>query len=159
MNNEMITYGSEHEYAGFWIRAGASFIDGIIIIIITMPLMYMAYGDDYLYSEDIVLGLSDVVLNYVFPLCATIAFWVYKSATPGKMAIKATVVDAKTGNSLTVKQSIIRYLGYFVSTIPLGLGIFWVGWDSKKQGWHDKLAGTVVIRPRNKGVEKVSFGN
>ncbi|MGF1730073.1 RDD family protein [Photobacterium kasasachensis] len=155
----MITYGSEHEYAGFWIRAGASFIDGIIIIIITMPLMYMAYGDDYLYSEDIVLGLSDVVLNYVFPLCATIAFWVYKSATPGKMAIKATVVDAKTGNSLTVKQSIIRYLGYFVSTIPLGLGIFWVGWDSKKQGWHDKLAGTVVIRPRNKGVEKVSFGN
>ncbi|MGR5145833.1 RDD family protein [Photobacterium alginatilyticum] len=131
MNNEMITYGSEREYAGFWILAGESFIDGIIIIIITMPLMYMAYGDDYLYSEDIVLGLSDVVLNYVFPLCATIGFWVYKSATLGKMAIKATVVDAKTGNSLTVKQSIIRYLGYFVSTIPLGLGIFWGGFLSQ----------------------------
>jgi uncharacterized RDD family membrane protein YckC len=43
-----------------------------------------------------------------------------------------------------------RYLGYFVSTIPFGLGLFWIGWDKRKQGWHDKLAGTVVIRaPRH----------
>lgn len=159
MNNEMIIYGTEHEYAGFWVRAGASLIDAIILMMITIPFMYLVYGDDSFYSEDIILGLSDVIINYVFPLCATIAFWVYKSATPGKMAVKATVVDVKTGNPLTVKQSLIRYAGYLIAIIPLGLGLFWVSWDSKKQGWHDKLAGTVVIRPRNKGVKNVSFGN
>ena len=62
------------------------------------------------------------------------------------MAISARVVDAKTGGRLTVGQSIGRYLGYFVSTIPFGLGLLWVAFDPKKQGWHDKLAGTVVVR-------------
>jgi uncharacterized RDD family membrane protein YckC len=45
-----------------------------------------------------------------------------------------------------------RYLGYFVSAIPLFLGLIWVGIDGRKQGWHDKLAGTVVIRPKPQGV-------
>jgi uncharacterized RDD family membrane protein YckC len=39
----------------------------------------------------------------------------------------------------------VRYLGYFVSALPLGLGFFWVAWDKRKQGFHDKLAKTVVI--------------
>jgi uncharacterized RDD family membrane protein YckC len=42
-------------------------------------------------------------------------------------------------------QYIIRYLGYYVSIFALGLGFLWVAWDDKKQGWHDKMAGTVVI--------------
>jgi uncharacterized RDD family membrane protein YckC len=51
----------------------------------------------------------------------------------------------KTVNKPTVKQSVIRYLAYYVSLIPLGLGFFWIAWDDKKQGWHDKIAGTIVI--------------
>jgi uncharacterized RDD family membrane protein YckC len=43
-------------------------------------------------------------------------------------------------------QMVMRYIGYYISTIPLLLGLIWVGIDSRKQGWHDKLAGTVVIR-------------
>ena len=43
-----------------------------------------------------------------------------------------------------------------MSTLPLGLGLIWVGIDPKKQGWHDKLAGTVVIR-RKAGAVPVSF--
>jgi len=39
-----------------------------------------------------------------------------------------------------------RYFGYFLASIPLGLGLLWVAFDKRKQGWHDKLAGTVVIR-------------
>lgn len=62
------------------------------------------------------------------------------------MVIKAQIVDVKTGNKPSVKQSVIRYLGYFVSTIPFGLGLMWVGWDKRKQGWHDKLANTVVVK-------------
>ncbi|MGF1875282.1 RDD family protein [Photobacterium frigidiphilum] len=148
---------SKFEYVGFWARVGATLIDTIIILMISAPLMYMFYGDLYLYSDDFVLGFVDVIVNYIFPLVAVLIFWTYKSATPGKMAIKAIIVDADTGNRPTTKQYIIRYFGYFISIFPLCLGLMWVGWDSKKQGWHDKLAKTVVIRPQNRGVESVKF--
>ena len=64
------------------------------------------------------------------------------------LAISAKIVDAKTGNPPTFGQSVIRYLGYYVSTIAFGLGLIWVAFDARKQGWHDKMAGTVVVRPR-----------
>jgi uncharacterized RDD family membrane protein YckC len=72
----------------------------------------------------------------------------YRQATPGKMAIGARVVDATTGGAPSTRQLVIRYLGYYVSTIPLLLGLIWVAFDPRKQGWHDKLAGTVVVRPK-----------
>ncbi len=84
-------------------------------------------------------------------------FWIYKSATSGKMATKLTIVDAKTGGKPSTGQLIGRYLGYFVSMIPLFLGIIWVGIDKRKQGWHDKLAGTVVIKSNK--TDPVSFEN
>lgn len=50
-----------------------------------------------------------------------------------------------------------RYLGYFVSMLFLGLGCIWVAFDSRKQGWHDKLAGTVVVRRKGGRAEPVRF--
>jgi uncharacterized RDD family membrane protein YckC len=73
------------------------------------------------------------------------------------MLLSARVVDARTGNTLTVGQSIGRYLGYFISTLPFGLGLIWVAFDPRKQGWHDKLAGTVVIRSKRGRTQPVSF--
>ena len=73
-------------------------------------------------------------------------FWIYKSATPGKMITKLVIVDAKTGGKPTTGQFLLRYLGYYVSTVPLGLGLIWVAFDQRKQGWHDKIAGTLVVR-------------
>ena len=64
------------------------------------------------------------------------------------MLIRAKIVDAETGGPITRRQAVVRYLGYYVSLFGLGLGFFWVGWDRRKQGWHDKLAGTVVVRSR-----------
>jgi uncharacterized RDD family membrane protein YckC len=72
------------------------------------------------------------------------------------MAISATIVDANTGKRPTTGQFIGRYLAYYVSMIPLFLGFFWIGIDARKQGWHDKLAGTVVVRPR-RGASTVHF--
>ena len=100
-------------------------------------------------------GFWDVVVSYVFPTAAVITFWVYKSATPGKMATHLTIVDAKTGGKPTTAQFVIRYLGYYVSIIPLFLGLIWVGIDKRKQGFHDKMAGTVVLRSNN--VKPVTF--
>ena len=144
-------FGAAYEYSGFWIRLGASLIDIVILIAIIFPMLHMIYGETLYYSEDFILGGADFIISYVMPFVATILFWMYKSATPGKMVVKAIIVDAKTGNAPTIKQSIIRYFGYIVSMIPLCLGLIWVCWDSKKQGWHDKMAGTVVIHPKTKG--------
>ena len=156
-STEMATFESSQEYVGFWARFGATIIDSILIMLITFPMLYMIYGSQYWDSEEFILGVPDFIISWIFPFVATVLFWIYKSATPGKMALKAKVVDANTGNIPTVKQSVIRYIGYYISLLPVGLGFFWVGWDKKKQSWHDKLAGTVVIRPVNKGVENVSF--
>ena len=146
---------SEQEYAGFWIRVGASIIDSILILIIIIPLLTFIYGEEYWLSESFVQGTWDVLLNYILPAIAVIIFWIYRSATPGKMVLGLTIVDAQTGAKPTTGQFIGRYLGYYVSTIPLFLGFIWVGIDKRKQGWHDKLAGTVVIR--NKKSEPVKF--
>lgn len=116
------------------------------MLIIILPILTAIYGIDYWVNGSFVQGFWDVMFNYILPAIAVIIFWVYKSATPGKMATRSTIVDAKTGGKPSTGQFIGRYLGYYVSMIPLFLGIIWVGIDKRKQGWHDKLAGTVVIR-------------
>ncbi len=134
------------DYAGFWLRVAASLIDTLLILVILIPLLTAIYGKEYWVKEEFVIDSWDVVLNYVLPAIVIVIFWVYKRATPGKMIFRAVIVDEKTGNKPNTKQFIFRYLGYYVSCLFLGLGFFWIAWDKKKQGWHDKLAGTVVIR-------------
>ncbi len=147
------------EYAGFWVRVGATIIDTILIMLITFPLLVSIYGWAYFDMEQtgFIAGPADFLITYALPAIAVILFWLKKQATPGKMAVSAKVVDAKTGNTMSVSQAIGRYFAYYVSLIPLGLGFIWVAFDSKKQGWHDKLAGTVVIRSKNGGTSPVKF--
>ncbi|MEE4280575.1 MAG: RDD family protein [Pseudomonadales bacterium] len=137
---------SEVEYAGFWIRTAASIIDTLLITVVIGPLLTAIYGTDYWLSTSEVKGTWDVLLNYIFPAAAIIVFWVCKSATPGKMLLKLKVVNATTGGKPSTGQFIGRYLGYYVADIALLLGIFWVGIDKRKQGWHEKLAGILVTR-------------
>lgn len=148
----------EMEYAGFWIRAGASLIDTVLLLLVTLPLLISIYGWDYLEPETgFFAGPADFLVSWLLPALAVIAFWILKQATPGKMLISARIVDAASGQPATPGQLVGRYLGYFVATLPLGLGILWVAFDRRKQGWHDKLAGTVVVRPVRRATEPVKF--
>ncbi|SHI58452.1 RDD family protein [Fibrobacter sp. UWP2] len=144
------------EYVGFWARVVATIVDSLLLIIVTFPFLLIFYGLDYLDSEGLVVGPVDFLLSYVFPIVATLVFWFWKQATPGKMALSAKIVDARTGNEPSAGQYIGRYFAYILSALPLCLGFLWIAFDSKKQGWHDKLAGTVVIRPKNH-TEAVKF--
>lgn len=144
------------EYVGFWRRVLASIIDGILFGMVSLPLLLAFYGKAYLSSDNFIEGPIDFLVSCVLPTVATILFWIWKQATPGKMGILAKIVDAKTGNEPSLGQYIVRYLSYFVSLLPLSLGFLWVAFDSKKQGWHDKIAGTVVIGPKKK-TEDVKF--
>ena len=141
------------EYVGFWPRFGASIIDTIILLLITVPVLVLMYGSDYFYGEQASFNLTDLTINYLFPLIATVIFWIYKAATPGKMAISTKIIAAKTGEPPTPKQAIIRYVAYYISAIPLGLGFIWIAFDPRKQGWHDKIAGTLVIRSNAKNAQ------
>ena len=145
------------QYVGFWARVLAALIDSVLILLIIAPLLYWIYGPAYFaqllydpaYSAGAELsGPAELLLNWVFPAIAVIVFWIYRQATPGKMIIGAKIVDANTGGPPSTGQLIGRYLGYYVSMIPLFLGMIWVAFDARKQGWHDKLAGTVVVRNR-----------
>ncbi|WP_456402354.1 RDD family protein [Hydrogenimonas sp.] len=138
----------ELEYVGFWPRLGASLIDTILLGIITWPLLAMFYGESYWSSEKYIEGPLDFLLSWVFPAVAIVLFWIARQATPGKMAISAKIVDAKSGSVPSKGQLIGRYLAYYLSGIPFYLGFIWIAFDRRKQGWHDKLAGTVVVREK-----------
>jgi uncharacterized RDD family membrane protein YckC len=140
-------------YAGFWIRFLASVIDSILTFAIVGPVLYWLYGKEYFLvalglseADSFFAGPADPLLNYVLPAIAVVLFWIARQATPGKMALSMKIVDADSFGPLTKGQAIGRYLGYYVSIFGLFIGFLWVAFDPRKQGWHDKLARTVVIR-------------
>lgn len=134
------------EYVGFCLRSLAALIDTLIITLIVSATLIVFSA-----------GASNVLISWLLPAVATILFWMYRQATPGKMVVSASVVDARTGEPVTFWQGLLRYLGYFVSMLPLFLGILWVAFDPRKQGWHDKIAGTVVVRPAPSARRPVRF--
>jgi uncharacterized RDD family membrane protein YckC len=124
-------------YAGFGIRTAASLIDSVLMLLITAPFPLLLV---VLPSETAVLGLSTL-----FSALLVILFWGWKQGTPGKLLLRLRIVDADSGGEPSLRQWCLRYLGYVLSTVPLLLGFFWVLWDPRRQAWHDKLAGTVVV--------------
>jgi uncharacterized RDD family membrane protein YckC len=151
---------TDQVYAGFWIRVLAALIDSVLVSVVAYPILIAVYGwssidagalaNDPLGTllQSLLETIRQTVFEWVFATIAIILFWMFRSATPGKIIVGARIVDARTGGRPSKAQCIGRYFGYFVSIFPLCLGLIWVGIDKRKQGWHDKLAGTVVIRER-----------
>jgi len=131
-------------YVGFWARLAAGLLDLVAVMFVVTPVTVFVFGDGWTDAR----GVVGFVVNWVPLGAAIIAFWVMKGATPGKMAISAIVVDAQTHAPVDFWQALTRYVGYFVSTLPLFAGLAWVAFDARKQGWHDKMARTVVIYRR-----------
>ncbi len=145
-------------YMGFWARALAFLIDNVAVFLLVIPVIRYTITETDLdltgYDLSDVAQLSELLNRLLIQFSVDalvlgtifILFWIVKSATPGKMVLGCSIVDARTLGKASNSQNIIRYLGYFVSLIPLGLGFIWIGFDSRKQGWHDKMAGTLVIK-------------
>lgn len=143
----------EYEYAGFWVRVGASLIDSILWLIVSIPLLFIVYGyneyiDFFLYSEEFYIGGIERFLDFFILPIITILFWMKTSSTPGKKVFKLKVLDEKTGKNVDGGKGFIRYLMYGPSILLFGIGIIWIAFDKKKQGWHDKVAKTIVIKDR-----------
>jgi uncharacterized RDD family membrane protein YckC len=132
----------EFQYVGFWKRILASLVDTVIAMIV-LTIAFWIYQR---WNRPLTGGYRFLV-EMVFELAVVVWLWKKYGATPGKLIFNARVVDAVTGELPTIRQSVIRYLAYFVATVPLGLGFLWIGWDPRKQGFHDKIANTVVVSP------------
>lgn len=124
------------QYAGFWIRVGASLIDGLLIGVVNSIIQFML-PLEVAYIISTVLGIA----YYTILESST------NQATLGKMAVGIKVGDAN-GQQLSFVNALGRYFGKFLSAIILGIGFMMAGWDEKKQGLHDKLAGTYVFYAR-----------
>ena len=147
------------EYAGFWVRLGANLIDGIILgfiaWIIGCIFITMGHSD----VVDAVNPFGEIGIGYSFVLLRLIGtstsflikvvyfagFWVWRGQTPGKMVMGIKVIRTDS-SPLTWPYALLRYLGYIVSTMILFIGFIWIAFDSRKQGIHDKIADTYVVK-------------
>ena len=132
-------------YVGFWLRFWAFVVDSVVVTAILLPILWMAFGKSYFEINPASRSPVGALIELVLPAAAVVLFWIYRSATPGKMIIHARIVDAQTGEPPGKLQCVIRYLGYYVSIFSLGIGFLWIAFDPRKQGWHDKIARTLVI--------------
>lgn len=134
----------QYQYAGFWIRFAASIIDTIILMIIFTPIGFL-FASEADMQNPFAWTTTDWIMQVV-SLVFVIFCWVQFAGTPGKRLLKLKVLDEATGNKLSIGQAILRYIGYIPSTLVFFLGYFWMIWDGKKQGWHDKIAKSVVVK-------------
>ena len=74
-----------------------------------------------------------------------VGMWVWRQTTVGGIILRLRVARLD-GRPIDVVTALVRALGALFGAIALGLGYFWCAWDPDKQGWHDKVAGTVVVR-------------
>ena len=139
-------------YAGFWIRAFANVLDLLILGAVNSALVAAGFGvwiGETRYSPGAVSGgynATAAALTLVLPPLAIIGFWVLKGATPGKMICGLRIIDAENGAGPSLWQCIGRYVMALVALFCIGIGYLWIAIDPRKQGWHDKVVSTLVVR-------------
>jgi uncharacterized RDD family membrane protein YckC len=142
-------------YAGFWIRFGAVIIDSIIVTVavflvsivagILIGILYRYAGSGDITSAQVPL----TILSYLIALVISVGYFVYGWAlgsTRGMRFFRLAVVDADTGQPIGFGRAGFRYVGYILSVLPCYIGLIWAAFDPRKQGWHDKLANSVVVQ-------------
>lgn len=148
-------------YVGAGRRALAAFIDGIILMSVgivinlafstTQGVVGGVTGGSQAAMSAVtsLLGLMIFVVNMVVNLGYSIGFLIWRGATPGKMALGLVVVNTELGKISFIKAALRETIGRFLAVLVIGLGYLWIIWDEKKQGWHDKIAGTLVVEKKS----------
>lgn len=152
----------EHGYGGFWRRAMAFSIDKIILFFTSLFILsigMLALSISFLshYREMLPERFEQITIMFVFvyllmTVFISMFYFTYfhgaVGQTPGKMIFGLKVVQS-TGEQMTFGLAFLRWVGYIISAVLFYIGFLWVAFDAKKQGFHDKIAGTVVVRIRN----------
>ncbi|XUU60458.1 RDD family protein [Erythrobacter sp. HA6-11] len=148
------------EYGGFWIRVGAYLVD-LVIMIIFMSIVGFVFGEnifDTTSAASVSYGATDLI-----GLVVGIAYFAgFESsswqATPGKRALGLIVTDS-SGGRISFLRALGRYFAKILSGLILFIGYIMVGFTERKQGLHDFLASTLVIKgqPGTAGVDPSVF--
>ena len=144
------------EYAGFWIRFGAIFIDGIILWavqmavyavfgLITAAVMSSMPGESSYPSLFIISQVFITLLSFVISAAYDIWFVGRFGATPGKMACKIKIVTPD-GGKVSYSRALGRYFAKWISSMILGIGFLMAAFDDEKRTLHDRICETRVIR-------------
>jgi len=153
---------TEKPFGGFWRRSMAFFIDKAILFFISLLILFVGLlalwiGFPARYQDILPGGLAQLSITFLiaYIFMAALLHMLYftyfhgtNGQTPGKMIFGLQVVQS-TGEGMTLGIAFLRWVGYFASTVVFYIGFIWIAIDGKKQGWHDKIAGTVVIRKEN----------
>ena len=131
-------------YAGFWRRVAASLIDGLLLSVVTVPISLAFDGEN---------GAVNMTASTTASTLSTVISWLYsalmesssKQATVGKMALGIIVTDLD-GGRIGFGRATGRYFAKILSALILGIGFLMVAFTERKQGLHDMIAGTLVIR-------------
>jgi len=148
-------------YAGFGARLGAVIIDGIVGFLFALPSIAVLFAGPRHITECTVddeaalcrvptaatFGLFALlmlagVIAYIVIYCRKVA----AGQSWGQSATNIRIVDANTGTSISAGRVFGRQLARIVSGFFCYLGYLWMLWDGRKQTWHDKIVGTVVVR-------------
>ncbi len=141
--------------AGFWIRSLALTIDLLClnitsILLISVGILVLGRNKDLLLSAPSDLIQILLIPTYLFLLLINLLYFTLFHAatgqTLGKLLCGIKVVKLDGGGDLEYGQSFLRFSGYLLSALPLGLGFIWAAFDPKKLTWHDRVAETCVIR-------------
>lgn len=137
------------QYAGFWRRSAATIVDLVLMTLIQMGI-FISFGlspnvFDPTQNTDANYGIAQL-LFFMVNVAFDVIFWVnFNGATPGKRALGIKIVT-QNGRPITYSVALVRWFSYFIALMPFGLGFLWIIFDKKKQGWHDKLVSTIVVR-------------
>jgi uncharacterized RDD family membrane protein YckC len=142
-------------YAGFWIRTLAYLIDVLLLAIVAVLANVARIGFYDVTVRDVTVnGFSSrsyfISFNPLSGLVALVYFaglWWVRGQTVGMIPFNLRIQRAVDGQPIGPGRAIGRFLGLAVSFFVFAIGVIWVAADGRKQGWHDKLAGTVVVRP------------
>lgn len=150
--------GVQYEYADFGTRLVAYIIDAVILAIIGAVVgffvgaMFGPNPNDYTWYYEYNDALARTqLLSTGVGLIINALYFIYfltnkDGQTPGKSAMNIKIVKSN-GAPLTAGDAFLRNIvGYFISGIVILLGFIWAAFDQQKQGWHDKLANTYVVR-------------
>ena len=137
-------------YAGFASRLFAFVIDAFIIIVaMTLITWLITFLNALLpFATPLSQDTLAVILTFVFTVGIYVGyplfFWTFTGQTPGMLLMGLRVVTTD-GQYLSLGQSARRLIGYAIAAIPFFFGFFWILIDDRRQGWHDKVAGTCVV--------------
>lgn len=130
-------------YAGFWIRVVAYIIDAVILGAVGTAISVALHANP---SDPKAAGntVADAI-NFVIGIVYFVGLWSAWGATLGQRIFNLRVVDANTMQPITLGKAVIRYIGLVIAFFVCFIGVIWVAFDSRKQGWADKIASTLVV--------------